>query len=100
MRAEVWIDLTCTRCSSALFLLEQKGQDYTVRRYLDDPPSVGELQQLLRRLALEPWDIVRTEEPVAGELGLRSWERSPASRSRWIDAIARHPILIRCPIIS
>lgn len=97
---EIWIDLTSTECSSALFLLDQEGQDYTVRSYLDDPPSVRELQDVLRRLALEPWDIVRLEEPVAGELGLASWERSAATRGRWIKAMARHPILIQRPIIT
>ena len=97
---EIWIDLMSTECSSALFLLDQEGQDYTVRRYLDDPPSVRELQDVLRRLALEPWDIVRLEEPVASQLGLASWERSATARGRWIEAMARHPILIQRPIIT
>lgn len=96
---EIWINLTSTKCSSALFLLDQERQEYTVRRYLDDPPSAGELQDVLSRLAAEPWDIVRAEEPVAGVLGLASWERSPATRGRWIEALARHPILIQRPII-
>ena len=96
---EIWINLTSTKCSSALFLLDEARQDYTVRRYLDDPPSVGELQELLRRLALEPWDIVRIEEPVVSELGLASWPCSAATRGRWIEAMVRHPILIQRPII-
>lgn len=100
MTAEIWINLTCTRCSSALFLFEQQGRDYSVRRYLDDPPSAEELRDLLRRLALEPWDIVRAEEPVAREIGLVSWERSAGSRAQWIEAMVRHPILIQRPIIT
>ena len=100
MTVEIWINLTCTRCSSALFLFEQEGRDYSVRRYLDDPPSAEELRDLLYRLALEPWDIVRIEEPVALEIGLVSWERSVGTRGRWIEAMVRHPILIQCPIIT
>lgn len=100
MTVEIWINLTCTRCSSALFLFEQEGRDYSVRRYLDDPPSADELRDLLYRLALEPWDIVRIEEPVAREIGLVSWERSAGTRGQWIEAMVRHPILIQRPIIT
>lgn len=97
---EIWINPACTKCSSALFLLDQEGQEYTVRRYLTDPPSAAELEDLLVRLGLEPWDIVRIDEPVAADLGLASWERSAAARSRWIEAMAGHPILIQRPIIT
>lgn len=97
---EIWINPACTKCSSALFLLDLEGQEYTVRRYLNDPPSAAELEDVLSRLALEPWDIVRTDEPVAARLGLGSWERSAATRGRWIQALAFHPILIQRPIIT
>jgi arsenate reductase (glutaredoxin) len=100
MTVEIWINLTCTRCSSALFLFEQEGRDYSVRRYLDDPPSADEFRDLLHRLGSEPWDIVRVEEPVAREIGLVSWERSAGTRGQWIEAMVRHPILIQCPVIT
>lgn len=83
-----------------MFLFEQEGRDYSVRRYLDDPPSAEELRDLLRRLALEPWEIVRIEEPVAREIGLVSWERSAGTRGQWVEAMVRHPILIQRPIIT
>jgi arsenate reductase (glutaredoxin) len=60
MTVEIWINLTCTRCSSALFLFEQEGWDYSVRRYLDDPPSADELRDLLHRLGSEPWGSRRS----------------------------------------
>jgi arsenate reductase len=97
---EIWINPACSKCRSALALLDEEGADYTVRRYLEDPPTAPELEDVLRRLGLEPWDITRAGEPVAAELGLASWERGPADRDRWIEALAAHPILIQRPIIT
>ncbi|WP_371502616.1 arsenate reductase family protein [Kitasatospora sp. NBC_00374] len=97
---EIWINPACSKCSSALSLLDEEGAQYTVRRYLDDPPSPTELHGLLARLGLEPWDIARTGEPVAAELGLTSWPRNSTSRDRWIGALATHPVLIQRPIIT
>jgi arsenate reductase len=97
---EIWINPACSKCRSALSLLDEEGADYTVRRYLEDPPTARELDDVLRRLGLEPWDIARTGELVAAELGLASWGRGAADRDRWIEALAAHPILIQRPIIT
>ncbi|RSM98634.1 arsenate reductase [Nonomuraea sp. WAC 01424] len=97
---EIWINPDCSKCRSALSILDAEAADYTVRRYLDDPPSADELRAVLARLGLEPWDITRTGEPIAAELGLGSWPRDPQARERWIDALAAHPILIQRPIIT
>ena len=97
---EIWINPQCSKCRAALSILDEEGAAYTVRRYLEDPPTVDELEAVLARLGLEPWDITRTGEKVAAELGLRTWERDAAGRARWIEALAAHPILIQRPIIT
>lgn len=97
---EIWINPSCSKCRSALSILDAEGADYTVRRYLDDVPTPAEIADVLDRLGLEPWDIVRTAEPEAKELGLRDWPREPGSRERWIGALAAHPRLIQRPIIT
>ncbi|WP_031508553.1 arsenate reductase family protein [Streptomyces megasporus] len=97
---EIWINPACSKCRSAVNLLDAEGAEYTVRRYLEDPPSERELREVLERLGLEPWDITRTQEAEAKELGLKSWPREPAERDRWIEALARHPRLIQRPIIT
>jgi arsenate reductase len=97
---EIWINPACSKCRSALSILDEAGAEYTVRRYLDDPPTEAELAAVLDRLGLDPWDIARTGEKVAAELGLKTWDRSPAARDKWIKALAAHPILIQRPIIT
>ncbi|WP_318211340.1 MULTISPECIES: arsenate reductase family protein [unclassified Streptomyces] len=97
---EIWINPACSKCRSALTLLDAEGADYTVRRYLEDVPSPDEIRQVLDRLGLEPWDITRTQEAVAKELGLKDWPRDAENRDRWIEALSGHPKLIQRPIIT
>ena len=97
---EIWVNPACSKCRSAVNLLDAEGADYTVRRYLEDPPSADEIQAVLKRLGLEPWDIARTQEPEATELGLSGWSREPEDRDRWVEALAAHPRLIQRPIIT
>ncbi|MGW1123606.1 arsenate reductase family protein [Streptomyces sp. NPDC002526] len=97
---EIWINPACSKCRSAVSLLDAEGADYTVRRYLEDVPSPDEIRAVLDRLGLEPWDITRTQEADAKELGLKDWPREAADRERWISALAEHPKLIQRPIIT
>jgi len=95
---EIWINPACSKCRTATKALDEAGVAYTVRRYLDDPPTAAELTDVLSRLNLEPWDLVRHNEPAAGPL--RDVPRDPAHRTTWIEAMVTHPILIQRPIIT
>ena len=97
---EIWINPKCSKCRSALSILDDATAEYTVRRYLDDPPTGDEIRDVLARLALEPWDITRTGETRAAELGLADWPCDADSRDRWIRTLAENPILIQRPIIT
>ncbi|MET8224315.1 arsenate reductase family protein [Streptomyces sp. NPDC005301] len=97
---EIWINPACSKCRGAVGLLDAEGADYTVRRYLEDVPTEDEIRDVLERLGLEPWDITRTQEPAAKELGLKEWARDAGSRDRWITALSEHPKLIQRPIIT
>ena len=97
---EIWINPACSKCRSAVALLDEEGATYTVRRYLEDVPSEKEIREVLERLGLEPWDITRTQEAEAKELGVKEWARDAGSRERWVKALAGHPRLIQRPIIT
>lgn len=97
---EIWVNPACSKCSAATELLDAAGAEYTVRRYLDDPPSAAELEAVLARLGLEPWDVARLGEPVAAELGLADLPRDASTRARWVEALTTNPVLIQRPIIT
>jgi arsenate reductase len=98
---EIWINPRCSKCRGALEFLDEAGVEYTVRRYLEDPPSAAELREVLDRLGLEPWAITRTGEQAAKDLGMPGWTREgERDRERWIGALVELPELIQRPIVT
>jgi arsenate reductase len=96
---EIWYNPSCSKCRTAVRRLDAAGIDVGIRRYLDQPPTAEELDDVLRRLDRQPWEIARLGEPAADRLGLASWPRDVAGRQRWIDAMVAHPELIQRPIL-
>jgi arsenate reductase (glutaredoxin) len=97
---EIWVNPACSKCQAATATLDEAGIAYTVRRYLDDPPSVEELSAVLDRLGLEPWHVARTGEAVAKEVGLASYPMDAEHRTRWLETMVAHPQLIQRPIVT
>jgi len=96
---EVWDNPSCSKCAAARRTLDEARVGYRLRAYLDDPPSVSELAEVLRRLGARPWEICRVDEPVAERLGLKDWPRDDANAGRWMSAMVDHPVLIQRPIL-
>jgi len=94
---EIWINPACSKCRTALADLDAAGVQYTVRRYLDEPPSRDELEAVVAALGLEPWDVARPKE--SAEEGL-TFPRDPHHRGEWLDGLAAHPRAIQRPIIT
>jgi arsenate reductase len=94
---EIWLNPACSKCRTAVAELDAAGVDYTVRRYLDDPPSPAELGEVVTRLGLEPWDVARVKE--AKEAGI-DLPQDDAHRANWLAALAAHPRAIQRPIIT
>ncbi len=93
---EIWHNPRCSKSRQALTLLEDAGAEPVVRRYLDEPPTAAELDGALTALGLEPWDIARTGEARAKELGLKDMDHD---RDTWIELMVANPILIERPIV-
>lgn len=93
---EIWHNPRCSKSRAAKAALDDADIKVVERRYLEDPPTAEELDAVLTKLGMEPWELARLGEPVAEELGLRSLERD---RRRWIDIMVEHPILIQRPIV-
>ncbi|MEV0664304.1 arsenate reductase family protein [Actinomadura luteofluorescens] len=93
---ELWHNPRCSKSRSAKAALDEAGVRYTERRYLDEPPTAQELDEVLARIGAEPWDVARLNEPIAKELGLKDLERD---RARWIEVMVANPVLIQRPIV-
>ena len=67
---EIWVNPACSKCRAATAALDAAGIAYVERRYLDEPPTPAELEDVLSRLRLEPWDIARAAETRAAGIDL------------------------------
>ncbi|MEO6509451.1 MAG: ArsC/Spx/MgsR family protein [Nocardioides sp.] len=94
---ELWLNPDCTRCRVAVEELDKAGVEYTVRRYLDDPPDEATLREVVARLGLEPWDIAREAESAEEGVDL---PKDAHHRDDWYAALAAHPRIIQRPIIT
>ena len=85
---------SCSKSRAARSLLEERGVAFRERRYLDDPLTRAELEQLAKRLGRPAREWLRHKEAAYAESGL-----AESSSDREIfDAIVRHPILLERPI--
>ena len=86
----------CSKSRGALELLQERGIQPRVVRYLDTPPDAGTLRGLVERLGIAPRELLRTGEEEYASLGLAD----PAlGDAEIIAAMAEHPRLIERPIL-
>ena len=85
----------CSKCRTAEGLLQERGVDAEIVRYLDEPPSIDDLRLLMRLLGIDdPRAMMRTGEDVYKELELGRVEGDAL-----LQAIVEHPILLERPIV-
>ena len=85
----------CSKSRAALAILEERGVEFEVVRYLETPPSEAELHELLDKLNMTPLELMRRSEGAFKEHGLGDDSVSDEERVR---AMAEHPILIERPV--
>lgn len=95
---EIWVNPACSKCRAATAALDEAGISYTVRRYLDDPPTAAELAAVVERLGLEPWHVARPDGPAAE--AVKTLPRDEANRQAWLELLAANPKQIQRPIIT
>ncbi|RAL23994.1 arsenate reductase (glutaredoxin) [Lujinxingia litoralis] len=94
LKLTIWHNPRCSKSRQTLQLLEEHGAELTVRRYLDDPPSVDELRHALTLLGIDAAGLVRRKEALFKELDLKD-----AADDALIEAMATHPKLIERPLV-
>ena len=85
----------CSKSRGALELLRERGIEPQIVAYLDQPPSVADLRQLLRMLGTGARSLLRDGEPEYTELGLSD---PSLDEDALIAAMAAHPRLIERPV--
>jgi arsenate reductase len=91
----LWHNPRCSKSRNAAALLEEKGVEAEVVKYLDTPPSKEEIKDLLKMLGISARELMRIKESIYKELGLKDVE----DEEKLIEAMAENPKLIERPIV-
>ena len=91
----IWHNPRCSKSRSTLEILEGRGVEASVVKYLDEAPTRAEIEAVLAKLGTDdPMAIVRTGEDRWKELGVDKGDREAV-----LDALAANPVLIERPIV-
>jgi arsenate reductase len=91
----LWHNPRCSKSRNAAALLEEKGVEAEVVKYLYTPPTKEEIKELLKMLGISARELMRTKESIYKELGLKDVE----DEEKLIEAMAENPKLIERPIV-
>ena len=87
----------CSKSRAALDLLEARGLQPTIVRYLETPLNVAQIKALLSKLGISARQLLRTGEEEYKTLNLAD---ASLSEQQLIEAIAAHPKLMERPILE
>jgi len=91
----IWHNPRCSKSRQTLALIEAAGAEVSVRRYLDSPPTLAELEAAATALGMRPIEMIRKGEAQFKELGLTR----DSDDMTLMKAMAKNPILIERPIV-
>ncbi len=95
MDIKIYHNKRCSKSNVAMKALENQNIHFTIVNYLENPPSVQELKNILQMLELKPLELMRTNEEVFKE----KVKGKNLSDEELIVAMHENPILIQRPII-
>ncbi len=96
MALKIYHNPRCSKSRQTLQLLKDNNLEPEVVKYLETPPSAGELEEILDLLGLEPRELMRRKEKEYKTLGL---DDPNLGREALIQAMVEHPRLIERPIV-
>jgi arsenate reductase len=85
----------CSKSRQCLSLLENSGKKFEIIKYLENPPSIAELTELISKLGINPIDLVRKKE----KLWIEEFKNKGLSAKELIEIMVKNPILIERPIV-
>lgn len=92
---QIYHNPRCGKSRNCLAFIEQTNQEYEIIPYLTETPSVDELKTLLKKLNIQPIDLVRTKEKI----WIENYKGKELTNDQIIEAMADNPILIERPIV-
>jgi arsenate reductase len=96
MSVKIYHNPRCGKSRQTLQLLQEQGIEPEIIEYLKTPPSADELNIILKKLGMEPRELMRKNEAEYKVSGLND---ETLDREALINGMVSHPILIERPIV-
>ena len=84
-----------TKSRETLALIRARGHEPQIVEYLKNPPGEAELTAIVRKLGIEPLELIRHNEQVFKD----KYAGKTLGPKEWIKAMVKDPILIQRPIV-
>jgi len=92
----IWHNPRCSKSRDSFKLLEEKGLEADVVKYLEEIPTKEELKNMLKMLGMNSaQELMRTKEAIYKELNLKE----ESSEEALLEAMIANPKLIERPIV-
>ena len=85
----------CRKSRETLQILEDRGLNFEIINYLENPPSVSELKEILDLLGLKPLELIRKGEAIFKE----NFKGKDLTDDEWVNVMVENPKLIERPIV-
>lgn len=92
---QIYHNPRCGKSRSCLAFIDQSKQEFEIIPYLTETPNFDELKELLKKLSLEPIQLVRVKEKI----WIENYKGKILSNDEIIQAMVENPILIERPIV-
>jgi len=96
MSVTIYHNPRCSKSRQTLQLLTDKGIEPEIVEYLNTPPDASTLDGLLKKMGMEPRELMRKKEEPYKALNLAD---ESLDRAALIKAMVENPILIERPIV-
>ena len=92
----IYYNPKCSKCRLSMQLLNDNDISPDVVEYLNQPPTIAELREILDLLSLTPRELMRQHEAPYKALNLGD---DSLSQDELIQAMVDNPVLIERPIV-
>lgn len=86
----------CSKSREGLGIIEKTGKDFQVREYLKAPLNEAEIGSLLKKLEMEPLQIIRQNEKLWKE----NFKGKDFSSKELIRILSENPGLMERPVVE
>lgn len=95
MKYTIYHNPRCGKSREALSFLQENGVAVEVVEYLKTNPSQKEMEEILKKLGIPAFELIRKDESIFKE----NFKGKNLSEKEWVKILCEHPILIQRPIV-